>query len=90
MATIRQIEWDAADNVALRTFFRSSTGLKFLYLVRTQVPRADGDTMERVTIASLKKQGAEDVITFVEHLAAEMVPDLQEGVDYVDLTKEGD
>ncbi len=61
-----------------------------MHLVRAQIPRADGETMEKVAIASLKKQGAEDVISYIEHLASEMVPDLQEGVDYGDLTKEGD
>jgi hypothetical protein len=86
----RQVSWDAADRVSLRTLFSSITGRKFLALIRTQLPRAEGKTMEEVAIASLKKQGAEDVIRFIEQLAADVVPDMQEGVDYIDLSKEGD
>ena len=83
------IPWDAADIAYIRNIFSQPSGKKFLELIKRGIPRVTATKMEEVGIEALKKQGAEDLLVHIESLIyAE--PQLQEGVDFVNLAKEGD
>lgn len=87
---MKEAKWDPADAAYLRNIFSQPSGQRFLQQIKRAIPRVSvTDNMEKVGIEALKKQGAEDLFEFILGLG-NMEPDLVEGRDYVDLTKEGD
>jgi hypothetical protein len=83
-------EWKASEASYIRNVFTQPTGLKFLRLIKQAIPRVTATKLEEVSIEALKKQGAEDLYNYMQSLTGEIEPDLVEGRDFIDLTKEGD
>jgi len=87
---LRNEEWTAADASYIRRTLMQPIGQKFLRLLKASIPRITATKLEQVQIEALKKQGAEDMYENIMKLSGDIQPDLIEGTDFVDLTKEGD
>ena len=84
------IEWDRSDATWLRTQLNQPTGQKLLKILKSSVPKIKALNKESAWISAVEKQGAENLLEIFFNLAEDKTPDLKEGVDIVDLTKEGD
>jgi hypothetical protein len=82
-------EWSAADATYIRTVFSQPTGRLFLDIIKKAVPKIKAQNMEEVAVEALKKQGAEDIITFIESMIEGPAIEMNE-TQQVDLTAEGD
>jgi hypothetical protein len=82
--------WNAADATTVRTWLRTPTGIKLLKEITKRIPKIKASNKEEAFMESLKKQGAEDIVEYLQSLYGDIEPELIEGRDFIDLTKETD
>lgn len=83
------IAWEPADAAYLRNIFSQPSGRKFLQMVKSAIPKVTATSIEAIAMEAKVKQGAEDLYEYMESLAV-LEPELKEGRDFVNLSKEGD
>lgn len=83
-------DWTPADAQYIRNVFSQPSGRKFLELIRGSIPKVKSKGHEEIVSEALMKQGAEDLFEVMLAQAGDIEPDLREGRDFVDLTREGD
>ena len=83
-------EWTPADRQYIRNVFSQHSGQKFIALIRAAIPKVTSKIHEEIVSEALMKQGAENLFEVFLSYAGDVEPDLKEGRDFVDLTREGD